>query len=108
VLLLKRGVFMSIESYCIRVSLPEYFVPIFRSMGLGTNLDDSVKLSLAIGLFTGKTVSLAKAAELAGLSLADFIAILQGQNIPWMEYTDEARRMDEIAIDRYVAVAMDC
>jgi predicted HTH domain antitoxin len=99
---------MSTESSCIQVSLPEYFVPIFRSMGLGTNLDDSVKLSLAIGLFTRKTVSLAKAAELAGLSLADFIAILQGQNIPWMEYTDEARRMDEIAIDRYVAVAMDC
>ena len=93
---------MSTESSHIQVSLPEYFVPIFRSMGLGTNLDNTVKLSLAIGLFTGKTVSLAKAAELAGLSLADFITILQEQNILWIEYTDEAKKMDEIAIDRYV------
>lgn len=57
-------------------------------------LEDEVNLSLAILLFTEKKVTLARAAELAGKSLEDFIEILKERNIPWGEYTDEQYKQD--------------
>lgn len=65
---------------------------------LGKNLDEKVTVSLAISLFAGKQVSVARAAELAKKSLPDFMEILQRGNIPWCEYTDDMKKSDDTAV----------
>lgn len=71
-----------------QVDLPEEFLPIINTME-GTGIDNKIKETLAIGLFVERQVTLARAAELAGKSLSDFIELLRSKRIPWMEYTDE-------------------
>lgn len=65
---------------------------------LGNSLEEKVNVSLAISLFAGKQVSLAKAAELANKSLADFMDILKKLNISWCEYTKDMKNSDDLAI----------
>ena len=65
---------------------------------LGDSLEEKVNVSLAISLFAGKQASLAKAAELANKSLADFMDILKKINIPWCEYTEDMKNADDLAI----------
>ena len=65
---------------------------------LGSNLEEKVNVSLAISLFVGKQVSLAKAAELANKPLSDFVGILKKINIPWCEYTEDMKNTDDLAI----------
>lgn len=65
---------------------------------LGSSLEEKVNVSLAISLFAGKQVSLARAAELANKSLTSFMDILKRINIPWSEYTEEIKDSDELAI----------
>ena len=60
---------MAIEKENIQVSIPSDFVPFVSLLKDGKTVDEKVKLSLAIGFFLSKTVTLAKAAELAGKSL---------------------------------------
>ena len=62
------------------------------------SIDGKVKVSLAIGLFVEKQVTLAKAAELLGKTLGEFIDLLRLKNISWMEYTEEHLRDDERVI----------
>ncbi|QKY68811.1 UPF0175 family protein [Lentibacillus sp. CBA3610] len=70
------------------VDLPKEFLPIINTME-GTDTDNKIKETLAIGLFVEKQVTLARAAELAGKPMTDFIELLRSKKIPWMEYTDE-------------------
>lgn len=86
------------EKSTVQVSIPNDFIPFINELGTGKTLDDKVKVSLAVGLFTGKMVSLARAAELAGKPLEGFIDILRSQRIPWGEYTEEHERQDETTI----------
>ncbi len=65
---------------------------------LGNSLEEKVNVSLAISLFAGKQVSLARAAELANKSLTSFMGILKRINIPWSEYTEEIKDSDDLAI----------
>lgn len=65
---------------------------------LGSNLEEKVNVSLAISLFAGKQVSLARASELANKSLTDFMDILKRINIPWCEYTEDMENSDDLAI----------
>ena len=65
---------------------------------LGSSLEEKVNVSLAISLFAGKQVSLARAAELANKSLTSFMDILKRINIPWSEYTEEIKDSDDLAI----------
>ena len=65
---------------------------------LGSNLEEKVNVSLAISLFAGKQVSLAKAAELANKPLTDFMDVLKKINIPWSEYTADTKNSDDLAI----------
>ena len=59
-----------------------------------------VRVAFASNLFAKKAVSLAKAAELAGETLADFIDILKEQGIPWGEYTEGHMQQDEQVINK--------
>ena len=54
-----------------------------------TALNAKLQLRLAIGLFVSQEVSLAKAAQLAGQNLAEFMDTLKGLDIPSFTYTEE-------------------
>ena len=80
------------------VIIPEDILPLLDDLAHGDSLDENVRISIAISLFVAKSVSLARAAEIAQLSLNDFIYTLKLKNIPWSEYTDEDIKEDEIAL----------
>ncbi|WP_019007200.1 UPF0175 family protein [Cohnella laeviribosi] len=84
------------------VSLPDTLKPFVEKLGSGNSLDEKIKLSVVIGLFTGKMVTLERAAELANQSLSDFIDLLHSRGIPWMEYgeEEEEERQDSRAVQR--------
>lgn len=86
---------MAMESF--QVNVPKEFLPLIDALE-GSNLDEKVKVSLALGLFVNKQVTLARAAELSGKSLGEFIHLLRLKNIPWMEYTEDHLKDDERAI----------
>lgn len=85
----------------INVQLPNEIIQILDKSVNGKNIDEKVRLSLAIGLFVDGTVTLERAAELTGMPLANFIDILRNKKIPWMEYTAEHIKDDETAIQKY-------
>ncbi|MFT5871372.1 MAG: putative HTH domain antitoxin [Clostridium sp.] len=80
------------------VIIPEDILPLLDDLAHGDSLDENVRISIAISLFVAKSVSLARSAEIANLSLNDFIYTLKLKNIPWGEYTDEDKKEDEIAL----------
>ena len=80
------------------VVIPEDLLPLLDDLAHGDSLDKNVRISIAISFFVAKSVSLARASEIAQLSLNDFIYTLRLKNIPWGEYTDEDIIEDEIAI----------
>jgi predicted HTH domain antitoxin len=82
----------------VQVSIPEEFVPLANNLSSNDDINESVKVSLAIGFYTSKVVTLARAAELADKGLLDFIDILKSKDIPWMEYTEEELMQDEAAL----------
>jgi predicted HTH domain antitoxin len=67
-------------------------------MSDGQSAEDKANIFMIIGMFTTKTVSLEKAAELAGKSIWDFIEILKKYDIPWGTYTQESQNLDDITI----------
>jgi len=78
------------------------FMPVIQSADFGKNSEEKFRLSLCIGLFAGKVVSLEKASELSGKSISQFVDILISKNIPWNEYTQEHFIQDESAIKKYL------
>ncbi|MFS0646065.1 UPF0175 family protein [Siminovitchia sp. 179-K 8D1 HS] len=85
-----------------QVNLPNSFLP-FINHKKGSSIDTKVRVSLAIGMFAEKQVTLARAADLAGMSLADFIDLLKSKNLPWMEYTEEHLSEDRQAIAELIS-----
>lgn len=85
----------------MNIRLPYEIIQILNKSVNGSNIDEKVRLSLAIGMFIDGTVTLERAAELAGKPLANFIDILRIKKIPWMEYTAEHFEDDELAIQKY-------
>lgn len=59
------------------VRVPEEFLIVIDRTGYGKSIDEKLKLSLFIGLFVEKAVTLERATEIAGQPLADFIDILR-------------------------------
>jgi len=68
----------------------------------GHTVGDKLRMVLAIGLFASREVSLAKAAELAGQSLVEFMATLKCLGIPAIVYSDEMLVDDIVFADRAV------
>ncbi|WP_244943917.1 UPF0175 family protein [Siminovitchia fortis] len=85
-----------------QVNLPKTFLP-FINRAKGQDIDAKVKVSLAIGMFAEKQVTLARAAELAEMPLEDFIDLLKSKNLPWMEYTEEHLQDDRQAISELMS-----
>jgi predicted HTH domain antitoxin len=82
----------------LNVLLPGFFTPLLNELPAGNNINDRVRVSIALGLLSAKKVSVARAAFLAGIPLADFIMVLKDNNIPWVEYTQEDLDMDRQTI----------
>lgn len=91
-----------LEKNSTNVHIPPEIISILEKSASGKNLDEKIRLSLAIGLFVDKTVTLERASELAGKSIANFIDLLRVKRIPWMEYTEEHLAEDELAIKKYM------
>lgn len=85
----------------MNVRLPHEMIQILNKRINGKNIDEKVRLSLAIGMFVDGTVTLERAAELVGIPLANFIDILRSKKISWMEYTAEHLEDDEVTIQKY-------
>lgn len=83
----------------VDVEIPETLVPYLYMMKDGKTMDDKVTISIVVGLFASGTITLEKAAELAGKSIRDFIDFLKAHDIPWGSYTEEEFKMDELAIN---------
>jgi predicted HTH domain antitoxin len=87
---------MSAEKVKVDLNISNDLIPLIEDLGLSKSLDDNIKISIAIALFTSRSVSLARAAEIAEMGLSDFMTLLK--NIPWNEYTEDEFRLDEIAV----------
>jgi len=98
---------MALKDSSVMVGIPEELLPLLNDLVHGKSVDENVLISLAISFFVGKTVSLAKASEIAGLSLNDFIYILNTRNIPWSEYTESDFLQDSVAIRELVRESGD-
>lgn len=83
------------------VTLSDKLTPYIYSMRDGNTMEDKVNIFLVIGMFVSKTISLEKAAELAGKSIWDFVDFLKKYQIPWGEYTEEAAELDDVAIAKF-------
>ena len=79
-------------------TVSETVTPYIYTMADGESVEEKANIFMIIGMFTTKTVSLAKAAELAGKSIWDFVEILKKYGISWGEYTPESSRLDDVAL----------
>jgi len=91
---------MSLHPSKFQVELPSELIPVLDQLGIGKTADEQVIISIAIGLYTGHVVSLARAAEIAGQSLNQFIDVLCQRNISWANYGDEDLKDDAACIRR--------
>jgi len=64
------------------VHLPREIMQILDKSSNGKNIDEKVRLALTIGMFVEGTVTLERAAELAGIPLTNFIDVLRNKKIP--------------------------
>ena len=87
-------------SKIIDVKLSEDLIPYLYTIKEGKTVGEKVTLSVVIGLFLSKTITLEKAAELSNKSIWDFMDVLKDQQIPWGEYSEEDFQMDDLAMSR--------
>lgn len=86
----------------IQAKVLNEFIPIIQNVDFGKNLEEKFRLSLSIGLFVERVISLEKASELSGKTMSQFVDILISKNIAWNEYTQEHLVQDELAIKKYL------
>lgn len=79
---------------------PEFLTLLAKSKS-DKSIDEKINLSLAIFLFTERAITLARAAELAGLGLGEFVNVLTSHNICWAEYTNDRLEQDEQTIQYF-------
>jgi len=53
------------------------------------NIMQKIRLDLAIGMYVCKEISLSRAAAFSGMSLRDFIELLNSLRVPVVDYLDE-------------------
>jgi predicted HTH domain antitoxin len=83
----------------VRLEFPEGLDAALGAAGYTPErLSEEARRQLAAALFARKVLSLGQAAELAGMSLWDFIPFLGQQGIPYIDYDeDETRKEMEAA-----------
>ena len=74
----------------LQLSIPEdLYDAVDESSGFLGSVQGKLRISLALGMFMFGEISLAKAAELANMPLADFMGLLEKLRIPAILYTNE-------------------
>ena len=76
------------------VSLPQNLQPFVSNVRAGDGVNEKTALLIIEGLLLSGTVTLEKAAELAGMNIMEFMDILKAQDLPWGSYTEEEYRED--------------
>lgn len=76
------------------LALSNDVIELLEDLGGTKSSDKNIKVAIATALFASKSVSLARAAEIAEVELAEFIKVLQHKNMAWNEYTE-----DELSLD---------
>ena len=88
---------MAMEESKAKVSINPEFLQFLKGKDVNS-VDEDVNLSLSIYLFTARKLTLARAAELSGKNISDFIQTLIDHNIHWGEYTEEHKKQDDETI----------
>jgi predicted HTH domain antitoxin len=78
----------------MNVIIPGKLIPYLISFRDGDTITEKVNLSLVLASFSAHSITLEKAAELAGMSIWDCMDVLKQHNIPWGEYSEEALSLD--------------
>lgn len=89
---------LAMEESKAKVGINPESLPFLQGKNVNS-VDEDVNLSLALYLFTARKLTLARAAELCGKSLSDFIQVLIDHNIHWAEYTEEHKKQDDETIE---------
>ena len=89
---------LAMEESKAKVGINPEFLPFLQGENVNS-VDEDVNLSLAMYLFTARKLTLARAAQLCGKSLSDFIQILIAHNIHWAEYTEDHKKQDDETIE---------
>jgi predicted HTH domain antitoxin len=83
------------EMTAVEVRVPADILATLRARTRAPHSDEErLLVPLALGLFADGTISLAKAAGLAGMSRYDFARFVQAKGLAPYEYTDEEYRED--------------
>ncbi len=77
------------------LTLSHDVIELLEDFGQTKAPDKNIKVAIATALFTSKSISLGRAAEIAEIALVDFISILNHKSIPWNEYTEYDLNLDK-------------
>ena len=75
------------QTVSLEVKVPAELLALLRKSR--SEMEHEAQLWIALELFRQRKVSAGRAAELAGLSLVDFMDITREHQIEWAAYTDE-------------------
>jgi predicted HTH domain antitoxin len=75
------------ENVALEINFPADLLALLRVSR--QEMAQEVQQWVALELFRSRRVSAGKAAEVAGVSLADFMDLTRQHGIPWVDYTDE-------------------
>lgn len=90
------------KTHRLQLELPESVILLIQEVKFPSlDINQRIRLSIAIDLFTQGSVSLAKAAELAEMHIYDFIGALKIRGIYAYQYTEEEFKQDQETIKRY-------
>ena len=74
----------------ISLAIPDDILHEVKSLpSRGRAINETLQLRLAIGMFVSREISLAKAAQLAGQNISEFMDTLKGLDIPSFNYTED-------------------
>jgi len=78
-----------VDNFVIELNIPMDVATALRARAPGGFTEEMrIKVPLAIGLFAERTISLAKAASLAGMNRYEFALLLKRAGLPAYEYTE--------------------
>ena len=75
------------ETISLQVALPKELLSLLRLSQ--REMEQEVQHWVALELFRSRKISAGKAAQVAGISLSDFMDLARQYNVAWVDYTDE-------------------
>jgi len=84
----------------VSLTFPNDLMYEVKALPSNAGVNEKIQTYLAIGLFVSRAVSLARAAELAGQTLMEFMGTLKFLGIPAVTYTEEMLEEDIAFADR--------